>query len=226
LIPDNERYYSGVASRALKMPVEHLALDAYRPYDGWEYRFPQPEPSHDPLLHWETDLFEHCANFSRVVLYGQVADEIFRPSNLFTLLRHDQPLLSARRFLQQHLQAQCFPSVGTGICAHVEKLAANRGGLTTALPKWLKIRISWRASLTERWRIRDHRIRKWNRNDPWTRWLRARRSISLPRSGRTFLTKCDMAFYGVPHGKASISRLRVVLLALVCRICHGRHDKC
>ena len=192
LIPDNERYYSGLAARTLKMPVEHLALDVYRPYDGWECRFPQPEPSHDPLLHWETDFYKHCANFSRVVLYGQGADEIFRPSNLFTLLRHDQSLQTLVDFCNSIFRHNVFPSVGTGLYALWKNRRRTGEVSKPKLPKWLSKDFVARLSLTERWRIWNHR------NDPLDALATGSKVHFITPIWEDLLTKCDMGFYGFP----------------------------
>ena len=155
LIPDNERYYTGVAAKALKTPVEYLPQDAHRPYDGWECRFPQPEPSHDPLLHWETDFYEHCANFSRVVLYGQGADEVFTPFELVPLLRHDQSLRPLVDFCNSIFKHNVFPAVGSGLFA-LWKSRWRTGEVSEPepqLPKWLSKDFVARLSITDRWRI-------------------------------------------------------------------------
>jgi len=192
LIPDNERYYSGLAARALKMPVEHLALDAHRPYDGWECRFPQPEPSHDPLLHWETDFYKHCANFSRVVLYGEGADEVFRPFKLFTLLRHDQSLQTLVDFCNSIFRHNVFPAVGTGLCALWKSRRRTGKVPKPQLPKWLSKDFVARLSLTERWQLWDHR------NDPLDALATGWKVRFITPLWENVLTKCDMGFYGFP----------------------------
>jgi len=202
LIPDNERYYSGVAARALKMPVEHLALDAYRPYDGWEGRFPQPEPSHDPLLHWETDFYQHCANFSRVILYGQGADEVFTPFKLVTLLRHDQSLRPLVDFCNSIFRHNVFPPLGTGLFALLKSRRRTGEVPQPQLPKWLSKDFVARLSLTERWQTRDHRIGSATSvgtpNDPLDTLATGSKLRFITPIWEDILTKCDMGFYGFP----------------------------
>jgi len=193
LIPDNERYYSGLAARALKMPVEHLAQDAHRPYDGWEYRFPQPEPSHDPLLHWETDFYKHCAKFSRVVLYGEGADEVFRPFKLFTLLRHDQSLQMLVDFCNSIFRHNVFPAVGSGVCALWKSRRRTGEVPEPQRPKWLSKDFVARLSLTERWRIWPH-----HRNDPLDALATGSKVRFITPLWDKILTKCDMGLYGFP----------------------------
>ena len=194
LIPDNERYYSGVAAKALKTPVEYLPQDAHRPYDGWECRFPQPEPSHDPLLHWETDFYEHCANFSRVVLYGQGADEVLTPFKLVPLLRHDPSLRPLVDFCNSIFKHNVFPAVGTGLFA-LWKSRWRTGEVPEPepqLPKWLSKDFVARLSITERWRIRDHR------KDPLDVLATGSKVRFYTPLWENVLTKCDMGFYGFP----------------------------
>jgi len=218
LIPDNERYYSGVAARAFRMPVEHLALDAYRPYDGWECRFPQPEPSHDPLLHWETDFYEHCSNFSRVVLYGEGADEVFTPFNLVTLLRHDQSLQTLFNFCNSIFRHNVIPFVGTGLFALWKSRRRTPEVPDAQLPKWLSKDFVARLSLTERWRIRDHRIGSaisGTSNDPLDVLATGAKIRFITPLWEHVLTKCDMGFYGFPiEVRLPYLDSRVVLFAL------------
>ncbi len=220
LIPDNERYYSGLAARALKIPVEHLAQDAHRPYDGWECRFPQPEPSHDPLLLWETDFYKHSANFSRVVLYGEGADEVFRPFNLFTLLRHDQSLQTLVDFCNSIFRHNVFPAVGTGLCALWKSWRRTGEVPKPQLPKWLSKDFVARLSLTERWRIRDHR------NDPLDALATGSKVRFITPLWENVLTKCDMGFYGFPiEVRLPYLDSRVVLFGLGLPNMSWTHNK-
>ena len=51
LIPDEERYYSGIAAESLGIQIQHLAADDYMPNERWdEVAAYQPEPYHDPVL--------------------------------------------------------------------------------------------------------------------------------------------------------------------------------
>ena len=163
LIPDNERYYSGLAARALKTPVEYLPADAYRPYVGWECKFPQPQPFHHPCLLSDTNYYKHCANFSRVLLSGQGGDEVFKFFNLFTLLRHDQSLQTLVDFCNSIFRHNVFPPVGTGLYAWWKRRWRTREDPEPQLPKWLSKDFVARFSLTDRWRIRDHQKRPFGR---------------------------------------------------------------
>jgi asparagine synthase (glutamine-hydrolysing) len=192
LIPDNERYYSSLAARALKTPVEYLAVDAYRPYDGWQCKFPRSEPFHDPLLVTQTNLYKHCANFSPVLLYGEGGDEVFKSFNLFTLLRHDQSLQTVVDFCNSIFRYNVFPPVGTGLYAWWKSQWRTKQIPEPQLPKWLSKGFVARLSLTDRWRIRDHR------NDPLDALATGSKVRFITPLWENVLSVCDMGFHGIP----------------------------
>jgi asparagine synthase (glutamine-hydrolysing) len=191
LIPDNERYYSGLAAKALNTPIEHLAQDAYRPYDGWEGRFPHPELSHYPDLLNQTDFYKHCANFSRVLLSGQGGDEVFKPFNLFTLLRHDPSLRTLIDFCNSIFRHNIVPPIGTGLYAWWKNKWRTREP-EAQLPKWLSKDFVARLSLTDRWRLWHHR------NDPLDALATDSKVRLITPIWERALTNCDMGFHGVP----------------------------
>ncbi len=50
LIPDQERYYSGLAAETLNIPIQYLSADDYSLYEGWEQSWAaKPEPIDSPL---------------------------------------------------------------------------------------------------------------------------------------------------------------------------------
>jgi asparagine synthase (glutamine-hydrolysing) len=191
LIPDNERYYSGLAAKALNTPIEHLAQDAYRPY-GWEGRFPHPELSHYPDLLSQTDFYQHCANFSRVLLSGQGGDEVFKSFNLFTLLRHDRSLQTVVDFCNSVFRHNVFPPVGTGLCAWLRSQRRTKEDPEPKLPKWLSKDFVARLSLTDRWRIWEHRT------DPLDALATNSKVRFITPIWERALTNCDIGFHGVP----------------------------
>jgi asparagine synthase (glutamine-hydrolysing) len=191
-IPDDERHYSDLAARALKTPVEHLAADAHRPYDGWDCKFPLPEPFHHPLLVTQTNLYKHCANFSPVLLYGEGGDEVFKSFNLFTLLRHDQSLQTVVNFCNSIFRYNVFPPVGTGLCAWLKSQWRTREIPEPQLPKWLSKDFVARLALTDRWRIRDHR------NDPLDVLATGSKVRFITPLWEDVLSNCDMGSHGLP----------------------------
>lgn len=192
LIPDNERYYSGLAAGALKMPVDYLVNDLHRPYDGWESKFPRPEPYHNPSLLSEANFYKHSANFSSVLLYGEGCDEVFKSFNLFTLLRHDRSLQTLVDFCNSIFRHNVFPSVGTGLCAWWKNQWRTREIPKPQLPKWLSKDFASRLSLIDRWRIWDHR------NDPLDTLATGSKVRFITPLWENSLTGADMGSHGVP----------------------------
>jgi asparagine synthase (glutamine-hydrolysing) len=191
-IPDDERYYADLAASALTTPVEYLAHDAYRPYDGWDCKFPRPEPYHNPSLLIETNFYKHSANFSPVLLYGEGGDEVFRSFNLFTLLRHDRSLQTLVDFCNSIFRHNVFPPLGTKLCAWWKNQWRTREVPKPQLPKWLSNDFVARLALTDRWRIRDHR------NDPLDVLATGPKIRFITPLWESLLTMCDMGFHGVP----------------------------
>lgn len=192
LIPDNERYYADLAAEALETPVEYLVHDAYRPYDGWECKFPRPEPYHNPDLLIETNFYEYSAKFSRVLLYGEGADEVLKSFNLFTLLHHDLSLPAVIDFCNSIFRHNIFPSVGTGVCAWWKRQRRTREIAKPQLPKWLSNDVVARCSLTERWRLWDHR------NDPLDTLTTGRKIRFITPFWQRICSNCDMGSHGIP----------------------------
>ncbi|MBK6799487.1 MAG: hypothetical protein IPG76_22620 [Acidobacteria bacterium] len=81
LMPDRERYYSGLTAKYLGIPINYQRADHYCLYQGWNREdFFQPEPYHAPLLAVSMDRFKIASSFSRVFLTGEGGDAILRPS--------------------------------------------------------------------------------------------------------------------------------------------------
>jgi asparagine synthase (glutamine-hydrolysing) len=209
LIPHNEKYYAGLAAKALKMPVDYLVSDAYRPYDGWECKFPRPEPYHNPGLLVETTFYKQSANFSRVLLYGQGADEVLKSFNLFALLRLDQSLQTFVDFCNSILRHNVFPPVGTGLYAWWKNQWGTREVAKPQLPKWLSKNFVTRLSLTDRWRLWDHR------SDPLDALATRSKIRFITPLWEGLLSGCDMGSHGTPiEARLPYLDSRVVLFGL------------
>jgi asparagine synthase (glutamine-hydrolysing) len=94
LIPDQERYYSGLAAKALNIPIHYLVADDYSLFDGWEHAALQkPEPIDNPLDAVRLDQYRQIAANSRVALGGSGGDALLAMSS-----SHFVDLLKHRRF--------------------------------------------------------------------------------------------------------------------------------
>ena len=75
LIPDQERYYSGLAAEALGIPIHYLVLDDYKLYERWDCPgFQPPEPADFPISAFVSDYQMQVASHSRVLLSGDGGD--------------------------------------------------------------------------------------------------------------------------------------------------------
>ncbi|MGI8480498.1 MAG: asparagine synthase-related protein, partial [Chthoniobacterales bacterium] len=155
VIPDNERYYSGVAARSLNIPLDYLSADSYQPYDGWsELLCYQPEPAHLPLLINTINLYRTCSNYGVVMLYGEGADEIFRSVTLSTQLRYQGLSQALTDFYRSIFRHHVFPHLGTGIIGRFRKCVRLGMIPSATFPDWLKPEFARRLSLEDRWRLR------------------------------------------------------------------------
>lgn len=79
LIPDTERYYSGLAAKALDIPINYLAADDYKLYERWEERAIRgPEPSGNVFSAITVDQLRQISAHTRVALTGYGGDPLFR----------------------------------------------------------------------------------------------------------------------------------------------------
>jgi asparagine synthase (glutamine-hydrolysing) len=86
LIPDEERYYAGLAAEALDIPVDFLSGDGYRLYEGWDRpELHTPEPYSWPCLLAHHDLLHRVAAHGRVALAGYGADPAMHGSVTYAL---------------------------------------------------------------------------------------------------------------------------------------------
>ena len=155
LIPDRERYYSGLVARHLRIPHHLFVLDE----PGWEDMWSQiPEPRTEPsYCPWGTNRnrrgYERFANLGRVYFYGQGPDNA---------LRYEwKPYL---RFLARRRRwSRLLRDVGLHMCLHrripllptlpkMVSAALAKDPSETQFPQWLSPEFSVRLRLEERWR--------------------------------------------------------------------------
>ncbi len=75
LIPDEERYYSGLVGKKLGIPIEYLVADDYGLFERAEQPNTRlPEPFYYPFQAQETDQYSKVAARARVVLTGDGGD--------------------------------------------------------------------------------------------------------------------------------------------------------
>ena len=95
---DQERHYSTLVARALRIPIEHYAMDGYRWFERWNASLLPPEPSAEPMTAMMADLLEQVSRHSGVVLTGDGGDPALLPSTLA-----QSPRTGAARYVGQRL---------------------------------------------------------------------------------------------------------------------------
>ncbi len=76
LIPDQERYYSGMVAEAFGLPVHYQVADNYKPYAHFEQpELQTPELDSYAFHQLQYDCYADVVTHSRVVLYGEGPDE-------------------------------------------------------------------------------------------------------------------------------------------------------
>ena len=154
LIPDRERYYSGLVAKRLGIPIHYLVADDYQLFERWgsdELRF--PEPCCNPLAVVSADLKRQAAAHSPVVLAGWDGDEPLR----FSLRAHFTGLVRARRFGRLAADAAGYlwtqrewPMVG--LPRRLRRLWSDPDPRqTSGPPRWLNQAFVERLDLVERW---------------------------------------------------------------------------
>lgn len=148
-IPDEERYYSGIAANALDIPIHYIVTDNYELYEGWEFpELQTPEPMINPLTIIQFDLMKQLTMHSRVALNGHGGNESLKCVSVIESLKFMSPndVLSdvISTFFNHHL---C-PPVGSGVFAFLKSL--RKRDIPT-YPTWLNPDFSCRLNLLERW---------------------------------------------------------------------------
>jgi asparagine synthase (glutamine-hydrolysing) len=151
LIPDQERYYSGLVAEALKLPQRITSGDEFELY-GWVDHLDQlpPEPLNDARWGWLVTYHREVGSVCPVVLTGHDADGLLRA----TVWRHWLELGKAGRFgrlaadLIWYVTSQrSLPPVGFRNCLKRWFGKSAR----PAFPTWLNPDFSKRINLPERW---------------------------------------------------------------------------
>lgn len=152
LIPDQERYYSGLAAEKLGIPIEYHVADNYALYQRWdEPELHTAEPVHDPFAASSFDQYHQVAGHARVTLTGLGGD----PALSTSLSSYFAKLLKGRQFarmaadLAKYLSAEGRFSrlyIRTRLRILFHKVRPPR-----SFPAWLNPEFSARLNLASRW---------------------------------------------------------------------------
>lgn len=150
LIPDQERYYSGLAAESLGIPIHYLVADDYRLYERYDQpEMRKPEPVHSPWAAITLDQYRRVTTHTRVTLTGEGGDAVLRGSfshliNLFRSLQFGRTVMEVGKHLMAHHR---LPEIGfrTRVRRWLKKPR-----WTPLYPSWLNRDFEARLNLTER----------------------------------------------------------------------------
>jgi asparagine synthase (glutamine-hydrolysing) len=157
LIPDEERYYSGVVAGALGIPIHYLVADGYGVSAAWDAGGgATPEPYDHPQALLMGDFFRQAGGRSRVALTGQGGDPVFKgsPSYFLDLVRGlelGQLMLDLSWFLFRGRRPPL------GIRTHLRRWFGSRTERQVRRPPWLNGAFAARLRRARRWQKRPGR---------------------------------------------------------------------
>ena len=150
---DTEQYYSGLVANALKIPIDYLEVDCYRPFDRWDNGAvrgaelgctPFAAISSDRLHRVETD-------GARVVLTGDGGDHVFYPRRnyFFDLLQTGRLWRMVVDGVRCSRTLQRIPHFG--FRAGLRDWSRKKDD-PDPMPAWIDADLSAKYNLPERWR--------------------------------------------------------------------------
>jgi asparagine synthase (glutamine-hydrolysing) len=158
LMPDQERYYSGVAAEALGMPITYIASDDYKLYQWPSRPFRPADLINEPLRALFNDFTGLIAKHSRVALTGDSGDALlYADENYFQRTLRSLSLIS----LFQNA-AYCLFSYGRlprfGFRSTVRSALgiSRRKTYAPVYPGWLNPAFESRLSLRDRWKDKQN----------------------------------------------------------------------
>jgi asparagine synthase (glutamine-hydrolysing) len=151
LMPDEERFYSGMAARALGIPIDHHPVDGYRLFERWDHpELRRPQPQDTPLAAIDADLLRKMVLHGRTVLTGFGADAVFygTRSHLVRLALGPHPLAALRQAVEYTYWHRRVPR--PGIRTWLRDRSGERSW-TPPYPRWLNPELEARFGLRAAW---------------------------------------------------------------------------
>ncbi|MDJ1180894.1 asparagine synthase-related protein [Roseofilum sp. BLCC_M91] len=154
LLPDEERYYSGLVAEHLDIPIHYQVADDFEVYKGIEeIEGCTPEPTLIPLAHPPQEQKKLIASHSQIVLSGQGGDPAFYSQGAYFYVKH---LLTTRQLpcllktlTKYAIDQGKFPQ--PGIRSRVKqwlKLPSNQPNY----PSWIQPDFTVNLNLEDRWK--------------------------------------------------------------------------
>ena len=150
LIPDEERYWSGLVAQHLGIPIDYLVADDYELYERWDDPACRtPEPLDQEFWARSTDLLRLASRESRVILTGEGGDACLHPG------RSLQQLIAGGHFLRLAADALRYRWsegrwIGLGIRTRAAKLLPL-GVKPAPYPPYISPGLIKRLGLKARW---------------------------------------------------------------------------
>ncbi len=157
LIPDRERYFSGLSAEALGFPLHYQVLDGYGLFEGMEQlEWQMPEPANGSGAgNLASDLQRKISAHSRVVLYGHGGDELFRGNITLVDMLKWLPLWRVVQYAIWLYQLQRFRlPIGLNLRQRLQTLFGEKNTATIGMPTYpvfLNQGFEKRLDLTGRW---------------------------------------------------------------------------
>lgn len=153
LLPDRERYYSGLVGETLGIPIQYLVADDYKLFGKVDRPLLQrPEPSNLSLLAIFVDQLKQIAAHSRVVLDGNGGDPVFYSWGAYFYFAHlvkswkfDRLIADTVAYVISHKK---LPQ--PGVRSQVKQWLGIRSPLP-AYPSWINSDFSAKLDLPGRW---------------------------------------------------------------------------
>jgi asparagine synthase (glutamine-hydrolysing) len=152
IMPDRERFYSGLVAEHLGIPIHYQAVDDYKLFERWDQPgFARPEPLDASLEAIVRDHYARAASTARVALSGDGGDIGFGPSAeyLETLLRGGQFWTVARSAAHLWLTTRHVPRMG--VRALLKRAVGAHTVWRPPYPEWLNPDLAKRLDLAGRW---------------------------------------------------------------------------
>ena len=108
---DEERHYSSLVADRLNIRIDHVPLDGYALFDGWDNGGLPPEPTTEPMTAVMADLLARAAEHSAVVLTGDGGDPLLLPTTLINQVGH-VPFRQLMAGFWTSMRVQARPPIG------------------------------------------------------------------------------------------------------------------
>jgi asparagine synthase (glutamine-hydrolysing) len=151
LIPDNERYYAGLAAEKIGIPIYFISNDEQK------LRLESSDYSPSEPFHWSVygrseETFRQMTGQNRIVLYGEDPDALLYPASMMEMLKMQGVFTTGYDIFKYLIQHRRRPPLGLGLISTINAwLGKKVGGTFDNYPVWLNPEFEAQYELRERW---------------------------------------------------------------------------